>query len=268
VSDVLSAICARKRTHIAQCKRRISLAALEEQAKEVSKPRGFHTALLARAKLAPPQAALIAEIKKASPSHGLIRADFSPRDLALSYAKGGAACLSVLTDTPYFQGEDAFLNQAREACPLPVLRKDFILDPYQVAESRALGADCILIIMAALEDGLARELESAARAFDMDVLIEAHDEAELERALLNLSSPLIGINNRNLKTLQVDLATTSRLKRLLPPGKTAVCESGIAGHAGILAMQREGVHCFLVGESLMRQDDVTAATRRLLGASA
>lgn len=259
----LEEICARKYEHIAQCKQRISEPALLEQAKSNSTCRGFANAL--RNKIHNGGIGLIAEIKKASPSKGLIREDFSPPALARAYESGGAACISVLTDIPYFQGDDNYLPTARNACTLPILRKDFVLDTYQITESRALGADCILLIMAALSDTQAQELEAAAQELGMDVLIEAHDASELDRALQHLVSPLIGINNRNLKTLTVDLATSESLAPNIPDTHIRICESGIFTHSDIARMQAVGISCFLVGESLMRQQDVTAATRTLLG---
>ena len=261
MSDRLAEICATKRRHVAECKARRPLHEVEAMLPGPP-PRGFIRAL--RAKAAAGQPGLIAEIKRASPSKGLIRADFHPVTLARAYAAGGAACLSVLTDVPYFQGADDHLVAAREAVALPALRKDFTLDPYQVIEARALGADAVLLIIAALEDAQAAELEAVAQGLGLDVLIEVHDEAELDRAL-RLRSPLIGVNNRNLKTFEVDLGTTERLARLLPADCLLVCESGIGTPADIARMRAAGASCFLVGESLMRQADVTAATASLLG---
>lgn len=261
-TDTLATICDEKRGHIAAHKQETPEAVLFEACKHVTPPRGFHTALKKR--IAGGDAALIAEIKKASPSKGIIRADFDPVMLAKCYERGGATCLSVLTDIPYFQGTDAYLVAARGAVNLPTLRKDFMLDPYQIIEARSLGADAILLIMAALSDAQAQELESLARELGMDVLIEVHDQPELERALTQLQSRLVGINNRNLKTLAVDLATSEALRPLIPADYTVVCESGIATAADIARMRNAEMHCFLVGESLMRQADVEAATRALL----
>ncbi len=260
--DTLQEICELKKAHVAACKKRFSLAEITSAIPSQAKPRGFHEAL--RTRIEASNLGLIAEIKKASPSRGLIRADFNPEALALAYAKGGATCLSVLTDTPYFQGEDAYLQQARNAVSLPVLRKDFMLDVYQVHESRMLGADCILLIMACLSDVQAQELEATAHALQMDVLVEVHDSEELERALACLASRLIGINNRNLKTLKVDLVTSETLRRRIPSDYTVICESGIKQHADIARMRRADMHGFLVGESLMLQEDVERATRALL----
>jgi len=263
MTDTLSEICALKRGHIRLRKATVPEWVLLQMLKFNDVPRGFAKALQAKADNG--EFALIAEIKKASPSKGVIREDFHPAVLAKAYQEGGAACLSVLTDVPYFQGNDQYLMQAREAVQLPVLRKDFMLEPYQVMESRALGADCILLIMAALADAQAAELEAAAVELGMDVLVEVHDEAELQRALKHLRSTLIGINNRNLKTLAVDIATSEKLVKLLPPNIHSVCESGITTHADLLRMKKSGISRFLVGESLMREKDVAHATRRLLG---
>ena len=261
MSDVLDQICATKRDHIAARKQAVPEAELRAAAARMSSPRGFAQAL--RDKVASGAIGLIAEIKKASPSKGVIREDFDASGLAAAYHGGGATCLSVLTDTPYFQGDDRDLGEARAAVPMPILRKDVILDPYQVTESRALGADCILLIMAALADDDARRLEDAASALGMNVLIEVHDAAELERALV-LGSPLIGINNRNLKTLAVDLATTEALAPQVPEDRILICESGIADSEDIARMRAAGAHCFLVGESLMREADVARATHALM----
>ena len=263
MSDTLREICDRKREHIAHQKKAMSDATLHDLAMQVTPPRGFHVAL--KKKVAAGGIGLIAEVKKASPSKGLIREQFDPAALAKAYAQGGATCISVLTDTPYFQGHDEYLIAARDAMLLPVLRKDFMLDPYQVLEARALGADCILLIMAALEDAEAIQLEAIARDLGMDVLIEVHDEDELDRALKHMSSRLIGINNRNLKTLEVDLATSERLRAKVPADYTLVCESGITQNKDILRMRAIGIDCFLVGESLMKHEDVSAATKSLLG---
>jgi indole-3-glycerol phosphate synthase len=265
MSDALARIVEVKREHVAACRAARPETTLREALAGARPPRGFARALAATA--AAGRLALIAEIKKASPSKGLIRADFDPAMLARAYRDGGASCLSVLTDAPFFQGADRHLAAARAAVELPVLRKDFTIDPYQVLEARALGADCVLLIMACLDDGLARELLTLAHELGLDVLVEAHDAAELDRALA-LGPRLVGINNRDLKTLRIDLATTEALAPRLPPEVLLVAESGLERHADLVRMRRAGARAFLVGESLMRQPDVTGATRSLLGHAA
>lgn len=257
----LEEICAAKREVVAARKGAIPLADLERGAKMQTAPRGFEAALRTKVETG---FALIAEIKKASPSKGLIREDFRPAEHAQAYEEGGAACLSVLTDAPYFQGHEDYLIAARAACEVPVLRKDFMVDPWQCLEARAIGADAILIIVAALEDAQMAEIEAAALDQGMDVLVEVHDEAELDRAIHHLRSRLIGVNNRDLKTFTTSLETTERLAPLAPDGALLVGESGIATYADCERLAESGVRTFLVGESLMRQVDVAAATRALL----
>jgi indole-3-glycerol phosphate synthase len=265
MSNILDEICARKRQHVATCKAQISVQVQLDRARAAAPARGFADAL--EASVASGRFGLIAELKKASPSHGLIRAEYDPSWLAEAYRDGGASCLSVLTDTPYFQGENAHLETARAAVSLPALRKDFNIDPYQIIEARAIGADCILIIMAVLEDTLAAEMKTLAEELGMDVLIEVHDEAETERALA-LSPRLLGVNKRNLTTLATDLSATEKLGRLAGDAVTLVSESGLSQLADLQRMANAGANCFLVGEGLMRNDDVQAATRTLLGLDA
>ncbi|WP_374346721.1 indole-3-glycerol phosphate synthase TrpC [Phenylobacterium sp.] len=262
MSDILDKIAAYKRDEVAERKAARSYTDLEGAAFAASPPRGFKAAL--ERKHAPGKLALIAEVKKASPSKGLIRADFNPPALAAAYERGGAACLSVLTDGPSFQGADAYLAAARDATALPAIRKEFLVDPWQVAESRALGADAILVIMAMVDDALAAELLAEARRFGMDALVETHDEDEVVRAV-KLGADLLGVNNRNLRTFETDLGITERLSGMIPADALLVTESGIFTSADVARLERSGAKAMLVGESLMRQADVEAATRALLG---
>ena len=264
MSDVLARICDDTRAIVARRKAERPLAEVERAARQASPVRGFADRLAAAVDSG--GYGLIAEIKKASPSQGLIRRHFDPASLARAYRSGGATCLSVLTDEKYFQGKDAYVGMAREASDLPALRKDFMVDQYQVPEARAIGADCILIIMAAVDDALARELADTAADYGMDCLVEVHDAAELDRALA-LDCRLIGVNNRDLKTLKTDLATTEALAGQVPADRLLVCESGIETPEHLARMARVGAHCFLVGTALMMRDDVAAATRALLAPS-
>jgi indole-3-glycerol phosphate synthase len=259
--NILDKIAAYKREEIALAKEKISAAEMETCARGADRPRGFRAALITAK--AERRTGLIAEIKKASPSKGLIRADFDPPSLALAYEKGGATCLSVLTDTPSFQGSPDYLSAAREATNLPVLRKDFMLEPYQVVEARCWGADAILIILAMVDDAVAATLLHTARDFSMDALVEVHDEAELDRAL-GLNADMIGINNRDLKTFTTDLAVTLRLAPRIPADKLVVAESGLATRGDLAQLAAAGVTTVLIGETLMRQDDVAAATAALI----
>ena len=260
MSDILTTILARKADEIAERSARVSLADLRARVADAPPTRGFADAL--NAMIAQGDPAVIAEVKKASPSKGVIRPDFRPADIAVSYEFGGAACLSVLTDVDFFQGADDYLRQARDACTLPVLRKDFTVDPYQVYEARALGADCILLIVAALDDGQLVDLSGLAMQLGMDVLVEVHDIDELERAL-QIGAPLVGINNRSLRTFEVSLDTTLALQPAVPPDRLLVTESGIASREDVARMRANGVHAFLVGESFMRAPDPGAELARL-----
>jgi len=261
VPTVLEKILARKAEEVAERSARVSLAELEVMARAADAPRGFAKALIERAKQKQP--AVIAEIKKASPSKGVIREHFIPADIARSYEKGGATCLSVLTDVDYFQGADLYLQQARAACKLPVIRKDFMVDPYQIVEARALGADCILLIVAALDDGQMAELANVAKGVGLDVLVESHDAAELERALKVLDTPLIGINNRNLHTFEVSLETTLDLLPIIPRDRLVITESGILNRADVELMEVSEVYSFLVGEAFMRAESPGDELQRL-----
>ncbi|MGB4106673.1 MAG: indole-3-glycerol phosphate synthase TrpC [Alphaproteobacteria bacterium] len=255
--SILTEICQKKAEHVASKRKEVPQVLLEEMIKAAEKPRGFINALKKS-----PAPAIIAEIKKASPSRGIIRADFDPAKIAKIYEENGAACLSVLTDEPYFQGRDEYIAEVKKVSSLPVLRKDFMIDPYQIYESRALGADCILLIMAALNHDDALRMSEIARDLDMDVLVEVHDEPEL-RAAIELAPAMIGVNNRNLKTLEVDLQTSHALSKMIPAGVLKVAESGLSARDDIRALQASGFDAFLIGESLMRENDIGAALRKL-----
>ncbi|MBO3277573.1 indole-3-glycerol phosphate synthase TrpC [Pseudomonas schmalbachii] len=261
VPTVLQKILARKVEEVAERSSRVSLAELEQLARSADAPRGFANALLERARRKEP--AVIAEIKKASPSKGVLRENFVPAEIARSYQEGGAACLSVLTDVDFFLGSDAYLKEARAACKLPVIRKDFMIDPYQVVEARAIGADCILLIVSALEDTRMAELAAVAKDFNLDVLVEVHDREELERALNTLDTPLVGINNRNLHTFEVSLETTLDLLPSIPRDRLVVTESGILNRADVELMEVSEVYAFLVGEAFMRADEPGTELKRL-----
>ncbi|WP_314409753.1 indole-3-glycerol phosphate synthase TrpC [Pseudomonas kuykendallii] len=261
VPTVLEKILARKAEEVAERRARVSLAELERLAAAADAPRGFAEALKARVKRK--EAAVIAEVKKASPSKGVIREQFVPAEIASSYEAGGATCLSVLTDIDFFQGADVYLRQARAACSLPVIRKDFMIDPYQVVEARALGADCILLIVSALSDAQMSELAATAKVVGLDVLVEVHDGDELDRALATLDTPLLGINNRNLHTFEVSLETTLDLLPRIPRERLVITESGILNRADVELMQISEVHAFLVGEAFMRADDPGIELQRL-----
>ncbi|MFL1390401.1 indole-3-glycerol phosphate synthase TrpC [Pseudomonas tritici] len=261
VPTVLEKILARKAEEVAERRARVSLAELEAQAKIADAPRGFANALIKQAREKQP--AVIAEIKKASPSKGVIREIFIPEDIAKSYEKGGATCLSVLTDIDYFQGSDLFLQQARAACKLPVIRKDFMVDPYQIVEARALGADCVLLIVSALDDVKMAELAAVAKSVGLDVLVEVHDGDELERALKTLDTPLVGVNNRNLHTFEVSLENTLDLLPRIPRDRLVITESGIVNRADVELMEISGVYSFLVGETFMRAENPGAELQRL-----
>lgn len=260
--NILDSICDHKLIEVVLAKKEISESVLLEQSKNAPKPRGFMNAL--RQKSDANQIGLIAEVKKASPSKGVIREVFDPVEIAKSYESAGAACLSVLTDTQFFQGENQYLQDISKNTSIPIIRKDFILDPYQVIEARAIGADCILLIMNILSNEQAKELESLALELGMDVLVEVHTLKELRSTLTHLKAPMIGINNRNLRTLEINRHTTSTLNNNIPDDRLVVCESGIRSHQDILDIQKIGVNCFLVGENLMKEDDIYQATKTLL----